>query len=95
MLREAHLLQKRLVQLTCNNGSALLSLASTIAHGFPLKEEVDHTQRVEFLEKACGVIFELVGVIEQACWPLAKSSKVSISWFVDRLFSNELVVSAS
>lgn len=93
MLREAHLLRKRLIQLTCNNGSSLITLASTIAHGFPLQHEVEHTQGVEFSGKACGVLFELVGVVEQARWPVAKRTKVSIVWFVDSLFSNDVMVS--
>ena len=93
MLREAHLVPKRLIQLTCNSGSPINTLTTTIAGGFPLRGEVDHTQGVEFAEKACGVMFELVEVVEQARWPLSKRSKVSISWLVDLLFKNDEIVS--
>lgn len=93
MLRETHSLRKRLVQLTCNNGHSLHTLASTIASGFPLHRKVGHTQRAEFAGKACGVMYGLVGVVEQAHWPLVKQrTKVSISWFTDTLFRDDMMV---
>lgn len=95
MLSEAHLLPKRLVQLICNDGSPILTLASTIARGFPLGRELGALQGVEFSENACGVLYELVGVVKQAQWPQAKKTKMSISWFVQSLFKNELMVRQS
>lgn len=91
MLRESHLFRKKLIYLTCNNGQPLLTLATTVTCGFPLQCD-DHTQGVEFKEKACGVMYELLAVTEQACWPAAKRINVSTTWFVESLITKDKMV---
>ena len=88
MLKETQSIQKKLVQLTCNNGQALMSLAVSTSSGFPHLHKVSHTQRLEFTEKSCGVMYELFAVSEQACWPLIERTKVSTTWLVESLARN-------
>ena len=71
MLKECHTLRgKKLTHLTANDGHTLLDLASTLMGGFPLlTQRGSHTQFLEFSEKVCAVLCEVVGVLEQARWP--------------------------
>ena len=92
-LKEAQpVFRKKLVQLTCNNGQLLLSLARAITGSFSLLLQVSPTQRAEFSEKACGVLYELLAATEQCGWPLSQRTLVSTPWLVDTLLTNNTMV---
>lgn len=88
MLKETQPILKKLVQLTCNDGQPLISLAMGTTAGFPHLHKVSRTQRLEFTEKSCGVMYELLAVSEQACWPLIERTTVSTPWLVESLTKN-------
>ena len=96
MLKEAQpMLRKKLVHLTSNSGQPLLSLASATTGGFPLALQAGHSQKAEFTEKACGVMYELFAVCEQSRWPPAKRTGVSVPWLVKSLSSSSKVMVSS
>lgn len=92
MLKESHpFRKKKLICLSCNSGQPLLTLATTITHHFPKLQGIDHTQGVELTEKVCAVMYELLGVVEQARWPQTQRTNVSVSWLVESLLGKEKV----
>ncbi len=93
MLKEAFpVMKKKMIRLSCNSGQPLLSLARATAGGFSLLLRVGHTQRVEFTEKACGVLYELLAVTEQSRWPLASRTSVCTAWLVHALMTTSNMV---
>ena len=92
MLRETHIVVRKMLLLTFKNGYHLLSLAKMITHYFPLALNVDSTQEVELTEKACAVVYELLQVTDQARWPLAKKTNVSTAWLVESLVEGDKTV---
>ena len=86
MLREAHTLRgKKLTHLTRNDGHTLFALATSITGGFPLLAHADHAQWVEFTEKGCGVLGEVLAVLAQAEWPMSPHTTITTASLVESL----------